>query len=1465
MTLVAPTSRSVGSLLATVAAGLLLVSVFVGSAGTVFAQPTPTINYQGKLLSNTGAAVVDGDYNVRFWLFQNTGQATTSALWTESLTGANQVAVENGLFSVMLGSTSALTGVDFNQPLFLGVEIGGTGTPTWDGEMLPRKPIGTVPAAFAAFEAQNATTLDNLATSSFLRADQPDTATGLLTFSGGLLASGSSTITNLTTDIATTTTLVINNQRFTSLLGYGLTNSSNALSVDTTVLDERYATTTAFDTESELESLLTDVTNIFTNNDGALTDDDLSDNDTDDLAEGATNQYFTNTRARAALSETITGLSYDSGTGVFSQTAGYQGLLTASSTNWNTFYNTPSTRITAGTNLAWAGNTLNITATNTLGIALQDTTGILAATRGGTGLSTITQNQLLIGGAGNTWTQLATSSLGLSSLFTTSAELAAILSDETGTGVAVFSASPTLTGTVTAVDANFSGNVGIGTTTPTQRLTVAGNLRLTGALFDSNNSAGTNGMVLQSTATGQQWVATSTLGISGGGGASTFLSLTDTPGSFTTNRILYTTGSAVTDSANFTFDGTNLVLGTDVGLSRGAANRLDLATGDSLNLVSGDLQVAATTVIDSSRRVFTANGALGAGTLAYSFSGDTNTGIYSPSADVLRLVTAGADRLTIDATGNVGIGTTTPTSKLSIQGTAGLSAFSVASSTGASLFLVAASGNVGIGNSNPRSLLEVNGRGAIGASVDGVLAGSRAVLMVVDESISALDGLGNKQNYTLHLGGHYSTGKAGGSISFGDANNVGASMLLVDRGSNAFGDLAFYTKASAAGALSESMRIAGGGNIGIGTTTPTARLGLQLDAATASGTLGFDRRYNLVNAISGAVQIGEQAYLRTTNTATTTIVGGLFRVEDSTAFGNTVRGFEVQTDRGTNNLGENTALSGFARTFGVRGTTQGDAGQLFEPAGVYGETRGTISGNALRGYSGSITSASLLSLFQDTSAFTGTGLIMNFGNAGGTFSSSTSKFVDFQNAGTSKFTVTAQGTTTIGDGTTNNTAGLQIGYGGLCVDNDGSCVASVRGRIASVSTFAGNSDLAEMYFSSQTLVPGEIVVADGFISIKRATGAVGEQVLGVVSTKPGVLLGFDDESLIAGQTGYPLALSGRVPVRLSDENGVVAVGDPLMLSSIPGIAMKATDASLVVGYALEAFDGTRAYTPGFLDQFGDDIARPEFSASNVNTDALAKSPCYFGAGSAAGESEADCDVTSAPVSTLGTLTPAEEAAQARYQAEQRGLARLLTEPAETQSIESRVVNVGQVIMFVGRGYHFPPAQLAILNELMSTSTDLIMNVGENEQETLWDRLKGLAQNFVDGVLTIAGIKADKVETSELCVDDVCVNASDLRALLEMSQGGGGGGGTAPASEPEPAPGSDPAPEPEPEYVPVPDPNSGSLPSADDVSNPVTDTSDSGANETSGESPSPIETPPADTVIPESSEPESASTDNQLPA
>ncbi len=56
-----------------------------------------------------------------------------------------------------------------------------------------------------------------------------------------------------------------------------------------------------------------------------------------------------------------------------------------------------------------------------------------------------------------------------------------------------------------------SGDVGIGTTNPTRKLHVSGDARITGAIYDSGNLAGTSGQVLTSTVTGTQWA-------SGGGG-----------------------------------------------------------------------------------------------------------------------------------------------------------------------------------------------------------------------------------------------------------------------------------------------------------------------------------------------------------------------------------------------------------------------------------------------------------------------------------------------------------------------------------------------------------------------------------------------------------------------------------------------------------------------------------------------------------------------------------------------------------------------------------------------------------------------------------------------------------------------------------------------------------------------------------------------------------------------------------
>jgi hypothetical protein len=51
-----------------------------------------------------------------------------------------------------------------------------------------------------------------------------------------------------------------------------------------------------------------------------------------------------------------------------------------------------------------------------------------------------------------------------------------------------------------------TGDISIGNTAPTQKLHITGNIRITGAIYDSTNSPGTVGQVLSSTATGTDWI-----------------------------------------------------------------------------------------------------------------------------------------------------------------------------------------------------------------------------------------------------------------------------------------------------------------------------------------------------------------------------------------------------------------------------------------------------------------------------------------------------------------------------------------------------------------------------------------------------------------------------------------------------------------------------------------------------------------------------------------------------------------------------------------------------------------------------------------------------------------------------------------------------------------------------------------------------------------------------------------------
>ncbi len=113
-------------------------------------------------------------------------------------------------------------------------------------------------------------------------------------------------------------------------------------------------------------------------------------------------------------------------------------------------------------------------------------------------------------------------------------------------------------------------------------------------------------------------------------------------------------------------------------------------------------------------------------------------------------------------------------------------------------------------------------------------------------------------------------------------------------------------------------------------------------------------------------------------------------------------------------------------------------------------------------------------------------------------------------------------------------------------------------------------DVAEWYPASEDVVPGEVVIANSnsSVEVKKSSAQYQTALLGVVSTQPGLILGSEGESTFAAQ----VALAGRVPVKATNENGAIKVGDYLTSSSVSGHAMKATKAGPVVGMALEDFN-----------------------------------------------------------------------------------------------------------------------------------------------------------------------------------------------------------------------------------------------------------------------------------------------------
>ena len=405
------------------------------------------------------------------------------------------------------------------------------------------------------------------------------------------------------------------------------------------------------------------------------------------------------------------------------------------------------------------------------------------------------------------------------------------------------------------------GYVGIGTTTPAQLLSVAGDGYLVGGLGVGAATTTDGNLEVSGKATFGRGILVNSDDFLVNNAGSVGIGTT-TPGSlFSINNRAALTDEKVplftVASSTLTSTSTFFTILNNGNVGIGTAN-----PSEKLYVLNGG--TASSTLL--SQFVFqndasttdTSLLALIAGTAGNSqiFFGDTDHEfpgriIYEHSSGAenrMRFFTNEAERLDIDSSGNIGIGTTSPGSFTSIVNSGSLNSFWVSDeATDASPFVINESGNVGIGTTTPRSRLTVAG---ISTSVD-----PRFVEFV--NTHSAGDTL---------------------AVSKYDGGDTGTGLTLrsARTSSSAYNFLKAVSDYDGTPVTQFTLR--GDGIVGIGTTSPTQLLSVAGDSFMVGGLgVGNATTTDGIIETSGLAYIG--GVLKVASTATSTI-GDSMEIKD---------------------------------------------------------------------------------------------------------------------------------------------------------------------------------------------------------------------------------------------------------------------------------------------------------------------------------------------------------------------------------------------------------------------------------------------------------------------------------------------------------------------------------------------------------------------------------------------------------
>ncbi len=729
-----------------------------------------------------------------------------------------------------------------------------------------------------------------------------------------------------------------------------------------------------------------------------------------------------------------------------------------------------------------------------------------------------------------------------------------------------------------------SGSVGIGQASPDARLELAGNM--------SQAAWGLNGIQLQATAatyTDSDGAGTRTNGVANSFGIPTFDStnavtitnaanvyIAGAPADGGANIALTNAYALWVDAGTARFDGDVVISGTCTGCGGGSfSGEVDDTTNDALTFTSDDASAPAGTV----NSIFRDN------------TGDMN--INTVTGKTLNVQIAGADEynfsnlaLGMNSNNITGLGT-------ALTAAAGLTI----TATAADLALV---GNNITLTPNTTGSVQITSGVITGTTTTSALALNANSLTTGTGLYAASSTLTTGKLVDLQVSGTAAAASqtalnilTTGATATNAITTYGARISNTHTNATSGTNVGLYVNASGATTANIGLNV-DGGQVLIGGTTLTsgtlAKLNIVSTMASNGSTTaiaGIHGDYTFNNGgTAGFVQVGNRfVFNNAPTTNSNTMVGETIRTVDNTSLANLVRGIDITSNAGSNTAGTNTGLRAIAGTYGVQAITAGTAGGVAVPAGLYAENTGTTQGDVARFYTGSMTSAaSMLSVYHDTSAFTGDAILIDMAVSGGS-TSFTGDFLDFKNASVQKFKVTSAGVVSMGlSGTASTNA--------VC-----SSLANATGPTAGTAyeirdcNAAPAADYAEMYPVENGVEFGDIVatgnemvttydVTDGNIDWNKVKGQITKlektskayqtNTIGIVSDNYGDFTSAG-HNIKDVDNPMPVALNGRVPVKVASNSASIFPGDYVTTSGEPGKATKATKAGVVIGKAIESW------------------------------------------------------------------------------------------------------------------------------------------------------------------------------------------------------------------------------------------------------------------------------------------------------